>query len=176
MAQEKTLFPIIVPRDYFARGNWPGPYRLLRHPALAVTWVELADQLMMTYVTFDRCREIEAAGIPIHQQAMENLRRASIPLFTHGKEEDCQLIFGVCMHEDGLGTSRLLLLDDIAARYPDGALLGIPERSCGIVAPIGIAPGELQVVEGLVDRCCRDGTNPMLAGLHEPRMFELDDA
>ena len=35
----ENVLPLIVPRSYFQRGNWPGPYVLLRHPRLGLTWV-----------------------------------------------------------------------------------------------------------------------------------------
>jgi len=44
----ETLLPIIVPRTYFERGKCPGFHRPLRHPALAVTWVELGEAQTMS--------------------------------------------------------------------------------------------------------------------------------
>ncbi len=170
------LFPIIVPRSYFTHGSWPGPHRLLRHPELAVTWVELSGATTMTYLTFERSRELEAQGVVIHAQAMENLRDASEQLYTHSKMEGDELVFGVCMHEDGLGTSRLLLATEIADEFPDGVLCGIPERSCAILAPVGLAAAQRQDVEQMVAKCCDGGTTPMLPGLHPAHLFELSEA
>ncbi|XLZ69390.1 hypothetical protein ABT364_23095 [Massilia sp. SR12] len=169
------LFPIIVPRSYFTHGSWPGPHRLLRHPELAVTWVELSGTTTMTYLTFERCRELESAGIAVHAQAMANLRAASEQLYTHSKMDGDEVVFGVCMHEDGLGTSRLLLAQDIADEFPEGVLCGIPERSCGILAPAGIAAEQRADVEVMVQKCWDGGTTPMLPGLHAASLFELSE-
>jgi len=168
-----VLFPIIVPRSYFTHGNWPGPHRLLRHPELAVTWVELSGATSMTYLTFERCRELEAGGTPVHAQAMANLRAASEQLYTHSKMAGDQLVFGVCMHDDGLGTSRLLLAPEIADEFPEGVLCGIPERSCGILAPAGISGAQRREAEDIVAECCDGGTTPMLPGLHPAHLFEF---
>ena len=171
-----ALFPIIVPRTYFGSGSWPGPHLRLRHPELAVTWVELSAPTTMAYVTFERVGELESMGIRIHETAMENLRKASEQLLTHGRESDDGLVLGAMMHPDGLGTSRLLLLSQIELAFPAGALLGIPERSCGFVVSTKLSPAEMKEALDMVSSYYRDGTTPMLDGLHEPRLFAIVDA
>jgi uncharacterized protein YtpQ (UPF0354 family) len=172
----ETLIPIIVPRTYFKHGNWPGHHLLLRHPELAVTWVELGHRAAMMYVDPDRHDEIERAGHQVHQLAMENLRRMSTSLSTHSKGDGDRYVFHAMMHPDGLGTSRLLLLGELDRALPQGYWLGIPERSCGVIVPKDVTAAEREDAIRIIGRCHQDGTTPMLPGLVEREMFELLDA
>jgi hypothetical protein len=171
----ETFFPVIVPRSYFQLGNWPGPFLYLRHPDLAVTWVELTSPNAMLYVNHERQQEIERSGFDVHATAMANLRRQSRPLATHEKTVGDRIVFGAMMHADGLGTSRLLLLPELDRVLPEGYWLAIPERSCGVVAPKSISPAEREEVLLMVSKCFQEGTIPMLPGLHESNMFEIAD-
>jgi len=169
----ETLFPVIVPRSYFARGNWPGPYRLLRHPALAITWADLTTPGAMTYVTAARQAEIEAGGIDMHTTAMANLRRASTPLTTHGKDAGGRPIYRAMMQADGLGSSRLLLLPELTAAFPSGFSIAVPDRSCAFVVPNGISPEARDEVLALVATCFREATTPMVDGVFGAEMVEV---
>jgi hypothetical protein len=169
----ESVLPVIVPRTYFQLGNWPGRYLLLRHPDLAVTWVELTGPKWMDYVNHDRQREIEQCGLGIHSIAMANLRKQSEKHFTHARTDGERIVFQAMMHEDGLGTSRLLLLPGLKAPFPAGYWVAIPERSCGIVVPKGLPSSEHDEVSQMIAGCHRDGTIPMLPGLHEPDLFAV---
>ena|ERR1700733_2766606 len=130
----------------------------------------------MTYVNSERHAEIESSGLRVHDIAMANLISASKPLTTHGKKAGERIIYQAMMHPDGLGTSRLLLLPALREAFPNGFSLGIPERSCGLVVPDEISPAERSEALEIVSGCFRDGTTPMLDGLHEPTMFEVVSA
>ena len=171
-----TLLPIIVPRSYARSGGWFGSLRNLVHPELAVTWVELGSPTAMTYVNFERQAQIEAAGVQIHEVAMQNLRKQSERPATHAKVIEGRTLFQALMHPDGLGTSRLLLLPEFRAEFPQGFWLAIPERSCGILVPKSVTPEERQVAVDMVSKCFEDGTTPMLPGLFEATAFEFEDA
>lgn len=169
----ETLLPIVVPRSYFRLGNWPGFHRRLRHPDLAVTWVELTAPDAMSYVNVERYRQIEARGVDVHEAAMANLRTVSRPLATHGKVVGGRTVFQVMMHADGLGTSRLLLSPELNEAFPEGYWLGIPERGCGIVVPKSVSPDDYDEALQLTSRCFQDGTTPMLPGLLEPNVLDV---
>jgi hypothetical protein len=77
------------------------------------------------------------------------------------------------MHEDGLGTSRLLLLNELDQAIPGGYWLAIPERSCGIVVPKNVSPMARQEAEEVIENCYRRGTTQMLPGLQEKSDFEI---
>jgi len=105
---------------------------------------------------------------------MRNLRMAG-PLATHEKVTDGEVAFRAMMHADGLGTSRLLLLPELAQLFPQGYLCGIPERSCGVVAPRNLPDGVHSQVLAMVNGCYEDGMTPMLSGMFEPDQFEVVD-
>lgn len=78
-------------------------------------------------------------------------------------------------HEDGLGSSRLLLLDEIATAFPQGFHLAIPDRSCGLVLNKCLAPSQEEECRELVHSCFKDSTTPMLDGTFPWSSFELAD-
>jgi hypothetical protein len=168
------VFPIIVPRSYFAHDNWRGNYLLLNHPELAVTWVELTRDNAMLYVNKDRHKELEAKHGHLHQHAMCVLRQQSEnQLATHAKEDGGRTVFLGMMHSDGLGSSRLLLLPELHARFPNGFHLAIPDRSCGLVMPLGLPTEDVSLFTTMVNNCYEGATTPMLAGVYNSHDFEL---
>jgi len=169
------ILPVIVPRTYFQYGNWPGYYKLLRHPQLAITWAETNEPGSMVYVNIEDHKKLEASGQSVHELAMQNLRRAGT-LTTHEKIVDGEVIFRAMMHKDGLGTSRLLLLPELAHLFPNGYVCGIPERSCGVVAPRNLPNDSYTQVLQMVNGCFEEGTTPMLSGMLESDQFEVVDA
>jgi hypothetical protein len=177
MNLKDILFPIIVPRSYFQYGNWPGPYRLLAHPKLGLTWVLLDvddNSQAMLYLNHEDAEKLVAAGVNYEERAMENLRQHSSEWAgTHTKKVDGALHFIAMMQPDGLGTSRLLLADRIASVFPEGYHLAIPERSCGIAVSKQLAGEDLAVVLKMIHGCWDKGTTPMLDGLHAAEDFKV---
>src|SRR4249919_211381 len=158
--QINSILPIIVPRIYFQHGNWQAFYKFLRHPDLAVTWVDISAPDTMLYLNIEAHQALEAAGHDVHELAMRNLRAAGPPT-THDKTVDGSVVFRAMMHGDGLGTSRLLLLPELRNIFPQGYVAGIPERSCGIVAPKGLTEEDHNSVLQMVNGCYEAGTTPM---------------
>lgn len=168
------VFPIIVPRSYLAYDNWPGNYLLLNHPELAVTWVELTSDNAMLYVNKDRHKQLEAKYGDLHRHAMSVLRQQSEnELATHVKEDGDRTIFLGMMHSDGLGSSRLLLLPELHTRISNGFQLAIPDRSCGLVMPLGLPAEDVSAFATMVSNCYEGATTPMLAGIYNSHDFEL---
>ena len=173
--EREVILPIIVPRTYFQFDNWPGPYKFLKHPELAVTWVDTSKPDTMLYVNFECQKQLEATGESLHSLAMHNLRAVGM-LTTHEKVEAGKVIFRAMMHSDGLGTSRLLLLPELAELYPEGYVAGIPERSCGVVTSKILVEGHRHEVLEMVNACYERGTTPMLPGFIEAEQFQVLDA
>ncbi len=175
------LFPIIVPRRYDRDGRWIGPMKRLKHPELAVTWVVLNDGGTMSYVNHEAAARYVAEGIDYQSEAMRNLRRdAEGALYTHDRTDDDgsehgRTLFVVAMHEDGLGSSRLLLLPEWREEFPEGFVFGLPERSCAFVVPADLSEAEQAIPRKIVGECFASGTTKMLPGLHDPSLFEYED-
>ena len=169
-----NLFPIVVPKRYFSRGNFPSFHKQLRHPELAVTWVELTSKNSMIYVNFERHQEIEMSGNDVHSLAMSHLRSSEF-LTTHEKMISDRCTIHIMMHDDGLGSSRLLLISDLDEVFPEGYWLAIPERSCGIVVPKSINAEDRETVENFVEHLYCEGSTAMLPGLLDRSEFEILD-
>lgn len=170
-----NIFPIIVPRSYFASGKFPANSLDLKHPQLSVTWVDLSGPGSMTYIDPETQRGIGLSTHELHRTAMQNLSKAG-SLFTHEKVANGTCLWKAMNHEDGLGSSRLLLLDEIATFFPQGFHLAIPERSCGLVLSKGLPPLQEEECSELVHACFTDGTVQMLDGAFPRSSFELTDA
>jgi hypothetical protein len=169
------VFPIIVMRSYVKGDMWPGRHLLLNHPELAVTWVELTSPAAMLYVDKDRHKVLEDQHGDLHEYALGTLREHSEDLATHVKEKDGRPILMAMMHEDGLGSSRLLLVPELHELFPDGFKLAIPDRSCGLVMPPGLNDEEIAEFTSMVGEFHADATTPVLSGVYEPRDFEIAD-
>ena len=178
MDELNNLVPVIIPREYLAYDNWPGPYRLLKHPELAVTWVTLEPNQWMNYLTKDQAEAWASGGVDYESVALENLERLTgDDLWTHGKRDaDGNLLYAVMMHEDGLGSSRILLQEDLLKMFPQGYWVAIPERSCALVIPKGVSAEELKEAKDLIKECWDGGTTPMLSDLLEPEDVQIECA
>ena len=153
-----------------------GPLRNLRHPELAVTWVVLGESATMTYVSHSDAACYREEEVDYEAVALRNLMQQSEEqLFTHEKRVNGALVFAAAMHPDGLGSSRLLLVKQWQNLFPQGYQMALPERSCAIVAPVGIPEDEHQALLEMVDDCYADGMTPMLSGLYSPEQFEVED-
>ncbi|WP_250626804.1 hypothetical protein [Pinirhizobacter soli] len=128
----------------------------------------------MLYVNKDRHKELEAEHGDLHHHSMTVLRRQSQNLLaTHAKEDGDRTILLCMMHADGLGSSRLLLLPELQARFPGGFELAIPDRSCGMVMPLGLPTEDVLTFSTMVSSCYGSATTPMLDGFYRPKDFEI---
>ena len=130
----------------------------------------------MSYLSHSAAEEFATSGLDYAEIAMDNLREASaVHLWTHEKKKGRRITFCASMHEDGLGTSRLLLIDQWKREFPGGVRFGIPERSCGIVVPNSTQGLYLRDAEAFIEGCFSDGNTKMLPGLHDPALFAFEN-
>jgi len=93
----------------------------------------------------------EAAGINWQQRAVINLKVASRELWTHRKlREDGSLLMALMQHDDGFGSSRILLSGYLHQHFPAGYYVAIPDRRIGIVTPRNLSVSERQETEDLL--------------------------
>src|SRR5215207_11578677 len=102
--------PLLAPTEYVALGA-PAIFDTLPAPDLVLTWVELPDPETMLYVTPGRAAEWDRVRPGWRAVALDAMRRADRGhVWTHEKRgENGALLWVAMMHEDGLGSSRLLL-------------------------------------------------------------------
>ncbi|MFL6229948.1 MAG: hypothetical protein ACJ741_14340 [Pyrinomonadaceae bacterium] len=178
MSDVNNLVPIIIPREYLSYDNWPGPYRLLKHPELALTWVVLEPGQWMNYLTQDQAGAWAEEGIDYERQALENLERITGgDAWTHSKvDSEGSLLYAAMMHEDGLGSSRVLLRERWSELFPRGYWVAIPERSFALVVPKEVSSEGLQEAKDLAVKCWEGGTTPMLPDLLEQEDVQMEAA
>jgi hypothetical protein len=159
--------PLIVPAEYVTVGV-PAAFDALSSPDLALTWVELSDRAAMLYVTPARAREWDRTHVGWHAAALEAMRRADRgQVWTHEKRTGSGALEWVAMmHEDGLGSSRLLLEPELERAFPGGYLVALPDRSCGMA--VSRTDANLDEVRAMVAGMHAEATIPMIADLREP--------
>jgi hypothetical protein len=170
-----ALVPIIILKTYNAGGLWVGPVDNLRHPIFALTWVHLHDGGTMEYLTHNEAEDYEKQSINFREVAINNLAERSPGLFTHSKNDEEEFVYGIMMQDDGLGSSRLLLLNEFDFEetdsvFPKGYLFALPERSIGMVIRKDASAANFKQFEEMVKHCYENRATPM-----SPELFEADE-
>lgn len=168
------LFPLIVPSSYLQPGTWDLPFRRLRDPRIFVTWVALHENQTMVYVNRQQMQSWESNKVDVAQIAVSNLRHDTGQyLATREKRsENGKLHWIAMMHQDGLGSSRVLLSRELQAIFPEGYRIAIPERSCGMAISVEAGEDEKSGFLNSVRNCYEKGTTPMLPELLEPQALD----
>jgi len=165
--------PVIVPTEYFERADFPAAHENLVAPDLARTWVELTECQTMVYVTRERAMAWDCAGVAWRTAAVSSMRNADRgAVYTHEKRTARgDLAWVAMMHEDGLGSSRLLCRAELADVFPEGYWIALPDRSCGIAISRSLRGEALDEVRAMVSSMHRNATVPMLPDLRDPDML-----
>ncbi len=163
--------PLIVPSSYFTTGAFPAPHVPLTAPDLALTCVMLSGPASVLYVEPQMAESWRRKGIDWVAGSLTELRRADERLrWTHeSRDEDGQLNWIAFMNDDGLGSSRLLLTDELARQFPEGYLVALPDRSCGLAISKRLGWNEHREVEAMVADMHKGATTPMCSDVREPR-------
>jgi hypothetical protein len=172
------LFPLIVPISYISDTTWDLPYYPLPHKDYIITWVSFEAGEAMTYLTRAEYQNLEATQPGWQRVAVNNLRHSladSESLYTHAKVSDDarRVVFLAFMHQDGLGSSRLLLTLEWSQAFPNGYYLALPDRSCGLLIPYGVPATELADIQQLVESMYDGATVPMSDQLYMSADFAL---
>jgi hypothetical protein len=175
------LYPLIVPSTYASDPTWDLPYHPLPHKNFILTWVSFEADEVMTYLTRAEHQNLEATQPGWQGVAVDNLRYSltdSESLYTHAKVSDDarRVVFLAFMHQDGLGSSRLLLTLEWSNSFPNGYYLALPDRSCGLLIPYGVPATELADIQQLVESMYDGATVPMSDQLYMSADFALPAA
>lgn len=133
------------------RGDFP--HQKLLMPDYDLTWSILERDLSecSREVNAEMVTAWEAAGINWQQRAVINLKVASRELWTHRQlRPDGSLLMGLMMHNDGFGSSRILLSGYLQQHFPAGYYVAIPDRRIGIVTPRNLSERERQEIQNLL--------------------------
>ncbi len=168
----ESLLPVICPGSFLEAGDWPGPIDRFSTNELCLTWAYMQPHQTMVYLNRQHVEYLHSRGIDFRRRAIENLRASTDPAWSHERRSGEGMQFVALMHADGLGPSRVLLTDELAAVFPEGYRIAVPERSCGIVFSAKLSGPPLQEVEALIARCFQNGTRPMTSSVFGPADFE----
>ena len=164
------LRPVIVPSDYFASGQFPAPHVPLTAPDLALTCVLLSERTTMLYVTPDVADGWRRSGVQWESAALTAMRRSDEGLLwtQERRDEEGRLLWIGFMNDDGLGSSRLLLREDLERQFPEGYWVALPDRSCGMAISKRVESEVLEELRTMVAEMHRGATTPMCAELRDP--------
>jgi hypothetical protein len=169
------LMPLIVHSTCLADGEWVTPHQLLPVRDYSLTWVlvnrNARGRVSYEYVTDAMIASWEEEGIDWQLRANINLKVASQELWTHQKlRQDGSVVWAIMMHEDGFGSSRVLLSPYLDKYFPDGYYVAIPDRSIGIVIPHNLTVGEMEETQDLLESWYDRASAPM-----SPHLFTSHD-
>ncbi|MEO8028726.1 MAG: hypothetical protein ABI823_19755, partial [Bryobacteraceae bacterium] len=164
----QNLFPVFAPASFFERGGWPGPYAKCAAPGVGLTWAIALPHHGMRYIDFGISQHWTAANVDWKAIALENLRKASRKIYTHGMGRLDGSPYAVAMmHTDGWGPSRLLLGEGLQKLFPEGYRVAIPEMSCGFAISNHIDAEQEDTIHRALEQCYKHGTRPLAPGIFD---------
>jgi hypothetical protein len=179
MINLNEIYPLIVPGEYSKSGAWDLPHHTFTEEGYILTWVSFKGQGSMIYITQSIYNDLETNHPGWQQKAFDNLRMSigdNENFFTQYKlSSDGRLIFLVFLNADGIGSSRILLSNELIKAFPSGYYIAIPDRSCGMIIPKNINRHELKELEVMVKRMHKNATIPMSGKLFSPESFRLPE-
>jgi len=166
----RNIAPVLVPSSFFALGNWPGPHVRLRAGEIGLAWAVMLPEETMHYVSFSMAEYWDANNVDWKLLAHGYLQNnTSEELGTHAFRPSHGELYALAfMQSDGIGPSRLLLRDQLLARFPGGYKVAVPEMSCGIAFSVGLEEDELGNIQRVIERCYQGGTRPLAPSIYSP--------
>ena len=81
------------------------------------------------------------------------------------------------MNSDGFGPSRLLLRDQLDAKFSGGYSVAMPEMSCGIAFSVGLEREEFENIQNVIQNCYQGGSRPLSPSIYAPEdLLPLEDS
>jgi hypothetical protein len=152
-----NIYPLIVPANYYVKGTWELPHHTLPNQSFILTWVTFDTRSTMNYLTQDQYQELNTKYEGWQQNSFENLRLSianNENFFSEYKmAADGQQILWLCiMNSDGIGSSRILLSNELTKAFPNGYYVALPDRSSGLVIASDITDKDLKEIKDMVKR------------------------
>jgi hypothetical protein len=174
----KTVYPLIVPANYHVKDVWAFPHQAFNNTNYILTWVSFINSDPMLYITEDTYNKLNALHPNWQRQALENVRHSITDnenFFSHFKKtgDNSKILFLAFESGDGIGSSRILLKNELSKIFPFGYYVALPDRSFGLAIAKDISETELKKTKILVKKMYKVATTPMSPNLHEPIDFDL---
>jgi len=175
-----NIYPLIVPANYYVKGTWELPHHPFSNQPFSLTWVTFGSAATMNYLTQEQYQELNKKYDGWQQKSFENLRLSIADnenIFSQFKmSADGQQLLWLCfMNGDGIGSSRILLSNELTKAFPNGYYLAFPDRSCGMVIAKEISDKELKEIENMVKGMYNGATTSMSGQLHPASDFDLPE-
>jgi hypothetical protein len=155
-----TLVPIIMPRE--AMDGWPGPIVPVGDLPFAVAWATMPRPNVFAYVNDQQAADWEECGESWRALALRNLARMAAEGGWGDKRDASGNPFVIALlTADAIGPSRLLLPHFFDPLLGPGYHAAIPERTCAIVYRAVLSDEERHEVDGMIDGCFAEGTEPV---------------
>ncbi len=173
------LMPLIIHSTCLDSKLWDAPYQPLPLRDYSLSWaiVERNARGRVAYqdLTAEMVSVWENEGIDWQQRAAINLKVASQELWTHQKlRQDGSIVWAIAMHNDGFGSSRVLLSLYLDKYFPEGYYVAIPDRSIGIIIPNNLSMTEMQETQDLLESWYDSAAAPMSPHLFAPNDLTPD--
>lgn len=175
-----NIYPLIVPANYYVKGTWELPHQTFPNQSFILTWVTFGSSTTMNYLTQEQYQELNAKHGGWQQKSFENLRLSIADnenFFSQFKisANGQQLLWLCFMNGDGIGSSRILLSNELTKAFPNGYYLAFPDRSCGMVVAKDISDKELKEIKDMVKGMYKGATTSMSGQLHPASDFDLPE-
>ncbi|MEO3403282.1 hypothetical protein AAFN85_05235 [Mucilaginibacter sp. CAU 1740] len=174
------IYPLIVPRSYYSEGSWELPHQQFYNKQFLLTWVFFTGSGVMSYITKEQFVVLNENHSGWQQTSFENLRHSITDkenFFTHHAtgSDGKTIIFLAFVHGDGIGSSRILLSNELSNIFPNGYQVALPDRSVGIVVPNGINLQEMKEVKQMTNDMYKKATTPMSGQVYNSEWFSLPE-
>ncbi len=175
-----NIYPLIVPANYYVKGTRELPHYALPNQSFILTWVTFGSAATMNYLTQEQFQELNNKHDGWQQKSFENLRLSIADnenFFSKYKigASGRQLLWICFMNGDGIGSSRILLSNELTKAFPNGYYLAFPDRSCGLVIAKDISDKELNEIKDMIKGMHKGATASMSGQLHSGGDFELPE-
>jgi len=166
------LVPIILPIGFLGR-KFPAILEQLEDLPFALAWAVMEREHTFFYVNEELRDFWEGQGINWRQVGMSNLERiaSSAPFAGHKLDELGRPFILSLLTQDAIGPSRLLVPNLFSERMREDYRVAIPEQTCAIVYRVNLTECEREVVDGLIEDCFRQGTEPVSNERFRPERF-----
>lgn len=157
----QDLRPVLIPSPILELDNWPGPKHYFGSLPVSLTWAFLRPENTMSYLSNDDVAAFESMNTDWRRPAREALHTDfGKRLLTHKFQgEGVEAV--ALLHDDGLGPSRLLCVEELRARLGDRFEWYVPERACAFVIAKRATPAMRKRITSAVAHCYESADVPM---------------
>ena len=173
-ADASRLLPVLLPVSTRLPDD-ANPPLPMGGTGFGLTACVCAASALPQYLTVEQAGRMAETGTAWHTLAMQNMVRCDkgFPFSQERRRDDGRFIWLTARHDDGLGTSRLLLHDVLAARFPGGYRIALPDRGVGFALAGDLREAEEQEVTGQIRLCFERAILPGSPRLFAPELFSL---